>query len=97
MTGRIEARLQELGIALPEPAAPIANYIPFNVVGNLVVVSGQVPLRDGRIAHTGKLGGDVSLDADRFKRSAAVEHSGDRSGLTDQLDISAVGFAAANV
>jgi enamine deaminase RidA (YjgF/YER057c/UK114 family) len=65
MAGRIEARLQELGITLPEPAAPVANYIPFNVTGNLVVVSGQIPLRDGRIAHTGKLGAGVSLEEGR--------------------------------
>ena len=59
MTGRIEARLQELGIALPEPAAPVANYIPYVVTGPLVVVSGQIPLREGRIAYTGKLGAAV--------------------------------------
>jgi enamine deaminase RidA (YjgF/YER057c/UK114 family) len=63
MTGRIEARLQELGIALPEPAAPVANYIPFVATGTLVVVSGQIPLREGRIAYTGKLGaGGVSVE-----------------------------------
>ena len=60
MAGKIEARLQELGITLPTPAAPVANYIPYNVTGKLVVVSGQIPLREGRIAFTGKLGGDVS-------------------------------------
>lgn len=63
MTGRIEARLQELGIELPEPAAPVANYIPYVVAGTLVVVSGQIPLREGRIAYTGKLGtGGVSVE-----------------------------------
>lgn len=56
MAGRVEQRLKELGIALPTPAAPIANYIPFNVTGNLVIVSGQIPLRDGKIVYTGKLG-----------------------------------------
>jgi enamine deaminase RidA (YjgF/YER057c/UK114 family) len=65
MAGRIEARLRELGITLPAPAAPVANYIPYNVTGNLVVVSGQIPLRDGKIAFTGKLGGSVPLDAGR--------------------------------
>jgi enamine deaminase RidA (YjgF/YER057c/UK114 family) len=39
---RIDARLKELGITLPEPNAPVANYIPFVVVGSLVFVSGQV-------------------------------------------------------
>jgi enamine deaminase RidA (YjgF/YER057c/UK114 family) len=60
--GRIEARLRELGIALPEPAAPLANYVPFTVEGGLVVVSGQVPMREGRIAYTGKLGAEVSVE-----------------------------------
>jgi enamine deaminase RidA (YjgF/YER057c/UK114 family) len=56
MAGRIEAKLAELGITLPTPMAPIANYIPWTVSGRLVVVSGQVPAVDGRIAFTGKLG-----------------------------------------
>lgn len=60
--GRIEARLRELGIALPEPAAPLANYVPFTVEGGLVVVSGQIPMREGRIAHIGKLGAEVSVE-----------------------------------
>src|SRR5215207_3182520 len=63
--GRIEARLRELGIALPEPAAPLANYVPYSVEGGLAVVSGQVPMRDGRIAYTGKLGGALSVEDGR--------------------------------
>ena len=43
MAGRIEARLTELGIALPEPVAPLAAYVPFVQTGNLVFVSGQLP------------------------------------------------------
>lgn len=61
MAGRVEAKLKELGIVLPTPAAPIANYIPYNVTGNLVVISGQIPLQDGKIVFTGKLGA-VSVD-----------------------------------
>jgi enamine deaminase RidA (YjgF/YER057c/UK114 family) len=62
MAGRIEAKLQELGITLPTPAAPLANYIGYNIVGNLVIVSGQIPLQDGKVAVTGKLGAGVSVD-----------------------------------
>ena len=67
MSGHIEGRLRELGIELPEPSVPLANYIPYNVTagGTLVVISGQVPLRDGRIAHTGKVGATLSLDDGR--------------------------------
>ncbi len=62
MAGRIETRLAELGITLPVPAAPIANYVPFNVSGKLVIVSGQIPLREGKIAYTGKVGATVSME-----------------------------------
>src|ERR1700687_4992005 len=62
MTGRIEATLAELGITLPRPMPPIANYVPYVITGNLVVVSGQVPAVDGRIAVTGKVGNGLSLD-----------------------------------
>jgi enamine deaminase RidA (YjgF/YER057c/UK114 family) len=62
MAGLIEAKLAELGIALPKPMAPIATYVPFVVVGNLVVVSGQLPAVDGRVAITGKLGGSLAVE-----------------------------------
>jgi len=60
MAGLIEAKLAELGIVLPVPAVPLANYVPYVRTGALVVVSGQVPLRDGRIAYTGKVDETVS-------------------------------------
>lgn len=59
----VAARLRELGITLPTPMAPIANYVPFVRTGALVVVSGQVPARDGAIAMTGKLGGGMDVEA----------------------------------
>ncbi len=63
MAGRIEAKLKELGITLPPAGKPMANYVPFTVSGKgLLVVSGQVPLVDGKIAYTGKLGDTVSLE-----------------------------------
>jgi enamine deaminase RidA (YjgF/YER057c/UK114 family) len=63
MPGKIDARLQSLGIALPEPFAPIANYVPFTRAGNLVIVSGQLPVKDGTVAQTGKLGAGVAVEA----------------------------------
>lgn len=66
MTNAIEARLSALGVTLPRPAAPVANYVPATIVGDLLIVSGQLPLGpDGAIAerHKGKLGAQVS-DAD---------------------------------
>ena len=56
MAGKIEAKLAELGITLPTPMAPIANYVPFVINGNTVVISGQVPAVDGKIVTTGKVG-----------------------------------------
>jgi enamine deaminase RidA (YjgF/YER057c/UK114 family) len=57
----IEARLQELGIQLPEAAAPVASYVPVVVQGGFAHVSGQLPFVDGKLV-TGRLGEDVSLD-----------------------------------
>ena len=65
MSGRIEAKLAELGITLPRPMPPIANYVPSATTGNIVVVSGQVPAVDGRIAVTGKVGNGLSIDQGR--------------------------------
>ena len=62
MTGRIDARLAELGVQLPTAMPPLANYAPFVVTGALVVVSGQLPAVDGKIAVHGKVGADVSLE-----------------------------------
>lgn len=58
---RIETRLAELNLVLPEPVAPVANYAPFVIAGNLVFISGQVSIGpDGLIA--GKVGADLSID-----------------------------------
>lgn len=57
----IEARLQELGLVLPEVSAPLASYVPVMVHGDLAFVSGQLPFIDGELV-TGTLGKDVDLD-----------------------------------
>lgn len=58
----IEKRLLELGIQLPEDTPPKAMYIPIKQVGNLLFASGQIPTRDGKLIHTGKVGVEVSLE-----------------------------------
>jgi len=58
----ISARLNDLGITLPQAAAPAGNYVPWVRQGDLVIVSGQLPLRDGKIVTTGLLGASVSLE-----------------------------------
>jgi enamine deaminase RidA (YjgF/YER057c/UK114 family) len=57
-----EERLQQLGITLPTPAVPVAAYVPCVRTGNLVYVSGQVPLVEGRPSHLGRLGAEVGLE-----------------------------------
>ncbi|HQT88469.1 MAG TPA: RidA family protein [Acidiphilium sp.] len=59
----IHARLAELGILLPTPAAPVATYVPVVVHGGMAVVSGQLPMEAGALAVTGKLGAGVELAA----------------------------------
>ena len=62
MAGKIEIRLAELGITLPVAAAPLANYVPYVRTGNLVVISGQIPIVDGRIVYTGKISQGRSIN-----------------------------------
>ena len=62
MAGQITTRLAELGIDLPEPSAPAANYVPYVFSGNLVFVSGQLPVWNGDFRFIGKVGADFSLE-----------------------------------
>lgn len=61
MSGNFDARLAEIGIELPNPAAPAANYVPFVQVGDMVYVSGQISM-DANGLVKGKLGDGYSLD-----------------------------------
>ena len=62
MTSAIERRLGELGLELPELPAPAGNYVPCVRTGDLLFVSGQVPMVDGRIVVAGRLGEDVGIE-----------------------------------
>jgi enamine deaminase RidA (YjgF/YER057c/UK114 family) len=57
-----EERLAEMGLSVPEVAKPVAAYIPAVRSGNHVFTSGQLPMRDGQLMLTGKVGGEVSQD-----------------------------------
>ena len=59
MTGP-EDHLAELGLAVPEVAKPVAAYVPAVISGDLVFSSGQLPMRNGELMLTGKVGGEVS-------------------------------------
>ncbi len=61
MTGKIDAKLESLGITLPEASAPAANYVPFVQTGDLVFISGQLPASpDGLMK--GKVGAEVDVE-----------------------------------
>ncbi len=95
-----EARLRELGLELPEVAAPLAAYVPAVKSGSLIFTSGQLPWRDGALVASGKVGADVDPDlakeAARFcalNALAAVRSiTGDLSAVTKVVKV--VGFVA---
>jgi enamine deaminase RidA (YjgF/YER057c/UK114 family) len=58
----IQQTLADLGIALPPAPVPVANYVPYVQTGDLLVISGQLPLLDGKLLATGKLGVGVSVE-----------------------------------
>jgi enamine deaminase RidA (YjgF/YER057c/UK114 family) len=61
-------RLKEMGVVLPKPAAPVANYVPSVRAGSLLFVSGQLPFgQDGKLAerHQGKLSANSEVEAAR--------------------------------
>lgn len=62
MTDSIERKLAEIGLELPQPAAPVASYVPAVEVGGLLYISGQLPFVEGKVV-TGRLGENVSLEA----------------------------------
>ena len=70
MAGKIERRLDEMGIVLPEPATPAANYVPFVISGPLVFIAGQIPFWNGEILHIGKVGAEISVE--EAKQAARV-------------------------
>lgn len=71
--GQIDKRLEELGISIPEPAAPVANYVGWVRTGNLVFTAGQVPLKDGKFLYQGKVGAEISTEeAQQAARLCAI-------------------------
>jgi len=62
MSSAVEARLAELGLSVPDVAAPVAVYVPAVRDGNHIYTSGQLPMRDGSLMATGKVGGEVTAE-----------------------------------
>lgn len=73
MSETIDSRLATLGITLPVAATPAANYVSFVISGNLLYLSGQLPMENGKIAVSGLLGAEVELaDGQRAAELCAI-------------------------
>jgi enamine deaminase RidA (YjgF/YER057c/UK114 family) len=73
MAGQVDKKLADLGIVLPAPASPVANYVGFVRTGSLLFVSGQVCFESGKLVAKGKLGGNVSIeDGQKAARACAI-------------------------
>jgi enamine deaminase RidA (YjgF/YER057c/UK114 family) len=88
MTGRIEARLQELGIELPNSGEAAGNYLPFVRSGDLLFISGVLPVWNGERRFAGKLGREITIEqgqeASRLCGLNALAHL--RNALRGDLD-----------
>ena len=67
-----EEKLKELGIELPKAPVPAGNYIPAVKTGNLLFISGQIPLENGKVAYTGKVSDDNLDTAQKSAKSCAI-------------------------
>ena len=82
-----EARIKQLGIALPEPGKPLGNYIPGVRVGNLLFLSGHGPLREGGSGARGKVGRDLTVDeAYKVAREVGINLLGSARSILGSLD-----------
>jgi len=83
----IEERLKELNIEIPAAAAPAAMYVPVKQTGNLLFVSGQIPVKDGVMQYTGKAGKDKTLEeAQAAARLCAINIIAAVKGFTGDLN-----------
>lgn len=98
--GRIEDKLNLLGIQLPEPAKPLAAYIPAKQSGSLVFTAGQLPLVDGTLLATGLLGKDLEVEeAKAAARICVINALSAVKGVIGDLDkikqvVRVVGYVA---
>ncbi|MDF0666582.1 MAG: RidA family protein [Nitrospira sp.] len=93
-------RLKELGLILPAPPKPVANYVPVIRVGDLLFLSGVLPSRDGQLVMTGKLGGDLTVqqgvEAARMAALNGLSIIRSEAGLLDRVKriVKMVGYIA---
>ena len=100
MSGQVEATLAELGLELPEVAAPLASYVPALQTGRYVYTSGQLPLVGGKLPLTGKVGAEVTAEeATELARVCALNALAAAKSVTGDLArivrvVKVVGFVA---
>ena len=83
----VEQRLAELGLTLPAVTKPLASYVPAVVTGDLVYTAGQLPLVDGALPATGKVGAEVSPDdAAGYARICALNALAAAASVIGSLD-----------
>ncbi len=102
MSGTIDARLSELGIELPPANVPAGNYVPYVQTGNLLFVSGQIPMVDGKPGFIGRLGAEIDVEegAKAARTCALAILSQVKAALGGDLDrvkrvVKLTGFVAA--
>ncbi len=62
LKGSVEEKLKAMNIVLPESVMPAANYVPYTISGNLVFISGQLPMKDGKPQDIGKVGKEFTVE-----------------------------------
>jgi len=93
MAGEYERALKDLGITLPTPAAPVANYVPHVIAGNFLFISGQLPMMEGKVMFTGKVGGGMSTpEAQMAARQCALNILAQAKAALDGTFDRVVGF-----
>jgi enamine deaminase RidA (YjgF/YER057c/UK114 family) len=96
----VEQRLAEIGLVVPEVVPPVAAYTPAVRTGNYVYVSGQLPMVNGAMAHTGKVGQDVTPEqAKQLAQASALNAIAALKSVVGDLDavarvVKVVGFVA---
>ena len=87
MAGKIDAKLRELGLTLPEVRKPVANFLPCVQTGNTLFVSGQVTAWDGQYLYIGKVGREISVeDAQKAARVCALNVLAQARAFLGDLD-----------
>lgn len=98
----LDDRIAELGLVIPEGSKPVAAYVPAVVSGNLVFTSGQLPMVDGVLPATGKVGAEVTPeDAKAFSRTCVLNGLAAARSVIGSLDritrvVKVVGFVASD-